>query len=89
MHQSTTSLTFSPDQALFLLIHLDREGQMLGNSSYDSYVIVATKDNTVWLVKFDYPREQTVWLWGIAGLLLVAATARFGNTVSMWQGQEG
>jgi len=56
-------VSFTPDQAFFHLIHLDREGQMMGNSSYGGNVMVATKDNTVWLVKFDFPREQAIWLW--------------------------
>ena len=37
------------------------------------YIMVASKDNSVWLVKFDYPSEQLVWLWVVAGGLAVAA----------------
>jgi len=39
------------------------------------YIMVASKDNSVWLVKLDYAREQVVWLWGAAGVLLAAAVA--------------
>lgn len=44
------------------------------------YIMVASKDDTVWLVKLNYPMEQAVWLWGAVGVLLVAAAGTFVAT---------
>ncbi len=39
------------------------------------YVMVASRDNAVWLMKFDYLGEPAVWLWGAAAAVLVVAVA--------------
>ncbi len=39
------------------------------------YIMLASKNNSVWLAKFDYPKETAVWMWVFATLeVAIAAT---------------
>lgn len=39
------------------------------------YIMVASKNNSTWLVKFDYPKEPAVWLWAVSAILLGSAVS--------------
>jgi hypothetical protein len=48
------------------------------------YIMVASKDNAVWLVELNHPQErQMAWLWGVAGALAAAAVAVLFGTLSL------
>jgi len=45
------------------------------NAQGGGYIMVGSKNDSTWLVKFDYPKEPKVWLWGVAAVLLFSAAS--------------